>query len=574
MKKLFLLTVLFLFFSGVSSVSAQSLGNHFFQTPDGALKAWVFLQDKGPQQNSQLQKAQSYLTQRAIKRRMKVRGEAVIDSRDLPLYRPYLQEIKPLVQKIRTKSKWLNAVSVEVSAEQLEALRKLPFVKEIRPVMCFRRNGPEVNEDKSVNTKITAAANQSNINLDYGASLDQAAIINVPILHEQGYYGQGVLICLLDDGFNLLNHHITFDSLDVLATWDFINDDESVDDSEFEASEGTHGTKTLSTIGGYTPGQLIGAAFKATYILGKTEVDASETPVEEDYWVAGLEWADSLGADVLSSSLGYIDWYTWQDMDGETAVTTVAADQAVDNGLLLLNSAGNEGYNADHNTLIAPADGNNVLAIAAVTSSGDRASFSSVGPSADGRIKPDLAAMGSSCYTASSYDSTGFVYASGTSFSCPTAAGAAALLLCAHPELTPFQIHDALRQTASQANAPDNLLGWGIIDIAGALDYIDAASTMISGQGQTPQTITLFQNYPNPFNPRTSIRYQVSDAAWVNLSVYNMLGQKLATLVSKRQPAGTHRVAWNASRFASGVYYYNLTVNGRYIQTKKMILIQ
>jgi len=574
MKNILILSMLCLFLGGSRSVFAQPLNDHFFRTPDGALKAWVFLKDKGPQPDNRLLKPQNYLTARAIRRRMKVRSDAIIDQRDWPVYRPYVQKIKPFTQKIRVKSKWLNAVSVEVFAEQMDALRALPFVKEIRPVMCFRRDEPQIRNHPSTKIKANTVAKQTAVNLDYGQSLDQAAIINVPILHEQGYYGQGVLICLLDDGFNLLNHHITFDSLDVYKTWDFIHDDESVDDSEFEGSEGTHGTKTLSTIGGYTPGQLIGSAFKATYILGKTEVDASETPIEEDYWVAGLEWADSLGADVLSSSLGYIDWYSWLDMDGETAVTTIAADQAVENGLLLLNSAGNEGYNADHNTLIAPADGNNVLAIAAVTSDGDRASFSSVGPSADGRIKPDLAAMGSSCYTASSYDSTGFVYASGTSFSCPTAAGAAALLLCAHPELTPFQIHEALRQTASQANAPDNLLGWGIIDIAGALDYIESASATYTESRKTPGTILLMQNYPNPFNPVTNINYQVLNTAYINLSVYNTLGQRVATLISKRQPAGNYTVQWNASGFPSGVYYYTLSTEKGLRQSRKLVLLK
>jgi hypothetical protein len=236
----------------------------------------------------------------------------------------------------------------------------------------------------------------------------------------------------------------------------------------------------LSTIGGYKPGQLIGPAFGASFILARTENDSSETPFEEDNWVVAIEWADSIGVDVTSTSLGYLTYdapytsWTWQNMNGDTTLITRAADWAVSRGIVVVNSAGNEGSNASHNTLIAPADGDSVLAVGAVTSTGTRSSFSSVGPttSVPARIKPDVMAMGSSVRVASSTITTGYTTASGTSFSCPLAAGVAALVVHARPNATPMQIMNSMRSTASRAATPDNQYGWGILDALAAINDI------------------------------------------------------------------------------------------------------
>ena len=426
-----------------------------------ALKVWVYFTDKG--RNNNLDLIESNLTDRSKQRREKVMGKNLVDKYDIPIYSKYLKGITPYVTKIIVKSKWLNAVSVETTPSNIENISKLSFVKKIDIVKKFKRNQPADEEpsNQSINIENIYA-------YDYGNSYTQNNQINVPILHDLGINGSGVLICVLDNNFNLLDHE-TFSSINIISTWDFINNDTTVNDP----GEGTHGTQTLSTVGGWSPGNLIGPAFGADYILGKTEVSSFELPIEEDYWVAGAEWADSLGADVLSSSLGYLDWYTWQDMDGNTAVTTIAADIAVSRGIVVVNSAGNEG-SAPNNTLIAPSDGDSVIAVAAVTSSGGRSSFSSVGPSADGRTKPDVAAMGSSVTVASTSNTTGYTTSSGTSFSCPLTSGVAALVLAANPSLTPMQVRDALRETASQASAPDNLLGWGILDAYEAVFYFNS----------------------------------------------------------------------------------------------------
>jgi len=313
--------------------------------------------------------------------------------------------------------------------------------------------------------------------LDYGFSYQQNALIRVPEVHNLGIDGTGVRIGMLDTGFRYqLNE--AFRRLRVVAEFDFINGDSVTSNQEGQdaANQDLHGTETLSVIGGFCPGRLIGPAFGAEYVLAKTEYVPTETPVEEDFWVAGIEWLEAKGVDVVSSSLGYLDWYSYQDMDGNTAVTTRAADIAVSKGVVVVNSAGNEGNSSWH-YIIAPADGDSVIAVGAVDGNGVLASFSSRGPTADGRIKPDVVAMGAGVYMAGPVHATDFRVGSGTSFSCPLVAGVAALILAAHPHLTPMQVAEALRQTADRARNPGNDYGWGLIDAWKALLYHGPAFT-------------------------------------------------------------------------------------------------
>jgi len=202
--------------------------------------------------------------------------------------------------------------------------------------------------------------------------------------------------------------------------------------------------------------------------LAKTEIEAVEDTIEEDYWAAGVEWADSLGADIVSSSLGYTDWYTYEDMDGNTAVCTQAADLAVSKGIVVVNAAGNERPYSWH-YIIAPADRDSVIAVGAVNLSGQIASFSSAGPTYDGRIKPDVCALGVGVYCASAYGS--YKYLGGTSYATPLVAGVCALLLEANPDLNPIQVREALWTTASQADNPDTLYGYGIVNASKASGF-------------------------------------------------------------------------------------------------------
>jgi len=249
-----------------------------------------------------------------------------------------------------------------------------------------------------------------------------------------------------------------------------------VDDQD--NSQRWHGTAVFSTVGGFVDDVLVGSAYGAQFALAKTEIKAEEIQIEEDYWVAGVEWADSVGADVVSSSLGYTEWddgtgYTYEDMDGNTTFCTRAADLAVSKGVVVLNAAGNErGPWPAWNYIIAPADGDSVIAVGAVDLEGDIASFSSAGPTYDGRIKPDVVACGVGTYCVTS--SGGYDRLNGTSLSTPLAAGVCALLLEANPEWNPIQVREALWRTASQADNPDNLMGYGIVNAAKAsgFDYL------------------------------------------------------------------------------------------------------
>ena len=269
-------------------------------------------------------------------------------------------------------------------------------------------------------------------------AFDQLALIGIPSLHACGLTGAGVVVGVQDTGFQL--DHEVFAHLDVLATHDFIDDDEDVgiEDGDPE-SQHRHGTSVLSLIAGWNEGVYAGVAPDVQVILSKTEDISKEVPSEEDMWVEGLEWVEELGADILTTSLGYSLWYDGlEDTDGETAVTSQAAAIAVENGLIVLNSAGNEG--PDPMTVSAPADADGVIAVGATQFDGYIAGFSSRGPTYDGRIKPDVSAPGVDVYVADPATLAGYTRSSGTSFACPLTAGLVALLLEAYPDYGPEEM--------------------------------------------------------------------------------------------------------------------------------------
>ncbi len=525
-------------------------------TGDDNITAWVFFTDKGAQLSKRLDSIKANLTEKSRERRLRNRpADQLVDELDAPVYGQYLREIAGKVSRIRHKSRWLNAVSVEVRKSGVDALQALTFVKKIDIVHSAKRQPLEYQE-------VTAPLEKSSntFSLNYGGSETQGVMINVPAMHDMGFDGSGVLVAMLDAGFNNLQHE-ALDHLNILATWDFVNGDAVVEDEPGQMGSGNHGTYTLSTLAGFKEGQLIGPAYGAQFILAKTENTQSELHVEEDNWVAAAEWADSLGADIISSSLGYLNFfdtgeaqYTWEDMDGQTAVVTIGAEAAASRGILVVNSAGNEGAPVPprENTIIAPSDGEHVLAVGAVSSSGTVASFSSRGPTVDGRIKPDVAAMGVQTFCASPFSQTGYVTINGTSLSCPLVAGGAALVLQANPTWTNQQIMDALRNTASNAATPDNNLGYGIINV-------HAAATTVTGiagdDGNLPTQIELYPAFPNPFNPSTTIRYFVPSQTDVTVSVFNLLGQKVVDLFRGQRNRGAYRLTWNAQNVPSGVYF-------------------
>ncbi len=457
-----------------SSALTTALGEH----PSAAQKVWVFFRDKGPDPSARL--GEVALSPRARARRA-LRGQTDrVTIEDVPLVPSYVDAVAARVGRVRQQVAWLNAMSVEAGAAQVADVEALPFVARVDLVRAYRRRPEDellrrasVDLGPSDPVKRTRPAAPA---LDYGASAGQLNQIDVPAAHEMGLHGEGVVVAVFDAGFNTLFHE-AFAAMSIVDRHDFVNGDDDVGDGP-DRGEGSHGTATLSVLGGFAPGHLIGPAFNATFLLAKTEDTTSETPVEEDNWAAAAEWAEARGADVISSSLGYLTFdpgspsYTFDDMNGTVAISTRAADLAGARGVVVVNSAGNEGPNALHNTLGAPADGLLVLAVGAVTSTGARATFSSVGPTSDGRTKPDVAAQGVAVTAAAPHTPSGYVTVSGTSFSCPLTAGVVALVLQARPSATVSEVEDALRATASQAGRPDNLLGWGIVDAAKAVQAI------------------------------------------------------------------------------------------------------
>ncbi|MDP4116761.1 MAG: S8 family serine peptidase, partial [Bacteroidota bacterium] len=360
----------------------------------GNYLVWVSFKDKGADFSKYLSAPQTVLSSKSIERRLKYKLPA-LDNSDMPVNESYIKEVSLLGGTVKQKSRWFNAISLYASKALIEKIAVLPFVDKIDVVASYAANMKtetmhSISKQNGTNTPTNTDV------IDYGYSLTQLQQLNVPAVHNLGYHGEGITIAVLDAGFSLLSHE-AFQNMHIIAKWDFVNHDPGVGDST-DMGEGSHGTQTLSTIGGFKSGKQVGPAYAASFILAKTENTDSETPIEEDNWIAGIEWADSIGVDVSSTSLGYITFdspytsHTWQDMNGNTCRITIAADLAVKKGIVVVNSAGNEGNNSSHNTLGAPADGDSVITAGAVTSSGTRSDFSSVGPTADGRTKPDIMA--------------------------------------------------------------------------------------------------------------------------------------------------------------------------------------
>lgn len=550
------------------------------KSPGEEIAAWIFFTDKGTDLARQLPGAEASLTPNAYRRRLRSRGAGnLVDEYDLPVNAAYLGKVTARVQRIRHKSRWLNAVSVEAGAAALRELAALPFVEKID--LVYRRTLPlaplEIPDESGGVAAPGPIGFRKPTALDYGESYPQNNQINVPPLHDAGYSGQGIVIGMLDSGYNNLEHE-ALDHLHILATWDFVNGDSIVSDQPGQMGNDNHGTYTLSTIAGYQPGQLIGPAYGASFLLAKTENVDWERHIEEDHWVAGAEWADSLGADIISSSVGYRDGFTHgepdygpEDMDGRTTIVSRGAAIAAGRGIVVVNSAGNEGQaGAFGNTLVAPADGELVIAAGAVNSAGKRSSFSSMGPTSDGRIKPDVMALGEGVRVVSALSLNGYTAAQGTSFSCPLIAGAAALILEANPGASNVQIIEALRKTAGNAAAPNNATGWGV---ANALQ----GSEFIRNGGIAPPAsnkMEILQNNPNPFNSFTRFDYNLPQSGRVKIAVYNLRGQKVATLLDKFQEAGLYRgLLWQAGGLSSGVYMVVLSANGRQA-ARKMVYVK
>jgi hypothetical protein len=418
----------------------------------------------------------SYLSQRAIDRRE--RYDIAIDSTDLPVNPAYVNQIKSVANvTVLNISKWLNAVTIQTTdANTLNTMNGFPFVKSASGIAARKgRSNPVDWEDSKFDEDFVPIDNSkrrvSKTAADYysyGNSFDEIHLHNGEFLHNIGLRGQGMQIALLDNGFNNYTSS-SFDAFDsvnannqVLGTWDFVAREQNVSD------DGSHGMSCFSTIAANIPGQFIGKAPQANFWLYQTEDNSSEYPIEEFNWACGAEKADSSGADVISSSLGYATFdnstldHSYADMNGNTTMAAIAADLAAKKGILVFIANGNFGASPWH-YLSTPADGDSVIAVGAVNTSGDVGTFSSYGPSSDGRIKPDVASVGVTAILETSGGTIGT--GNGTSFACPNMAGLATCLWQGFPELSNMQIRSALWQSGSQATTPDDRVGYGIPDM-------------------------------------------------------------------------------------------------------------
>ncbi|RKZ32833.1 hypothetical protein DRQ33_05205, partial [bacterium] len=454
----------------------------------GDSKYWVFFEDKGLQSAQDsiqaLQNTKRMLTDRALKRRAKVLPKnSLVDWKDIPVCHRYVQEIQSLGIEIVHTSRWFNAVSVRGEPEQLSQIASLSYVDKIVPVKSFRRKFIPVVEETYVDDEI------------YGISKQQLSFMNVPPVHNMGIYGDGVLLCITDTGFNL--EHIALAHCEVASQFDFVSNDSIVswEEGDHERIE-SHGTKCWSEIGGKLDSIYWGVAPNSSFLLARTEDIDTEWVIEEDNWVSAAEWADSLGADIISVSLGYYYWYSPEDFDGDTPIITAAADRAAYLGIAVFSAAGNNGSGGVYRTIIAPGDGDSVITVGACNQYGQLAGFSSRGPTADGRIKPDILAHGVGTMCADG--DSGFTPASGTSMATPMAAGLAALILQIKPSLTPIQLRHILTITATNCILPDSAEGWGIADARAAAAYpLDDSSWIFFHRG--------WNIFANPVNNPISI---------------------------------------------------------------------
>lgn len=479
---------------------------------------WVQFTDKNNSPYS-IDNPEAYLSPRALQRRANL--GISIDAYDIPVNPQYLQAVADCGAELLNPSKWLNGVSVYVTDPAvIEAINALEFVEVVRNCP----NDPKAQEMKErwLANEMKPVAPSSRIRGYYGGAEAQVKQLNVDVLHEMGFDGTGVVVAVLDGGFQGTEEASCFDNMReegrLLGTRDFVYGSNSV------YTQSTHGTSCLSTMAAYDPNEMVGTAPKASYYLIHTEDGNSENIIEEYNWVSGAEYADSLGVDVCSTSLGYItfDMIQWdhpfEHYDGKTAPMSIGAEIAASRGMICMNAAGNEG---DGNcTLGIPADAEHILTVGAVDANGNRASFSSVGPTYDGRIKPDVMAMGEGTYVASGYGGWWPYYnGNGTSFATPVFAGAVACLRQARPYASVQEICDVIRACGNRADHPDSKYGFGIPDFSQAMELLSVEEPI----GNTPAHIITV--YPNPSNGE--VRVVLNDLHKAELTVYDFMGHKL-----------------------------------------------
>jgi len=450
-------------------------------------KYMIYFNDKGISPSIRLSKssalfklAEKELTASAIERRKQVMGEdEYITYEDIPLNETYLTQLSSAGIKIHNKLKWFNAVSAYLTDSQLEQIKKFSFVVKIEKIHIFKSQQEVIENVNGTNKQTNNASNvQSSLDLNYGPSLTQASLSEIPAIHNLGINGSNVLIGILDTGFRWKTNP-SLKNLLVVNEKDFIQSDNTTENQSGDASnQDSHGTAVFSIIAGNDPGNIIGPAYGASFLLAKTEYVPTETNVEEDNYAAALEWMEGLGVQITTSSLGYNIFdpgqrsYTYAEMNGSTTIVAKAANLAFTRGVSTFTAAGNDGasfWGVGKGGLGSPGDAINMITVGAVDPNKNVTSFSSRGPTSDGRLKPEIVAQGSSVY----HSNPGGAYSSGggTSYATPIAAGIAGLLKSCWTHLTNVQIRNIFIACGDNTSTPNNDKGYGLISAKKAVAY-------------------------------------------------------------------------------------------------------
>ncbi|MBS3770100.1 MAG: S8 family serine peptidase [Bacteroidales bacterium] len=506
---------------------------------------------------------EEFLSERAIDRRE--RYGIPLEISDLPLSPRYIDSIKPYLNTLQNKSKWMNSLVAEVDSVSLDSIRSFSFVKNLK-FLAPPISAPSKKDLSGIQVKDTSELKEATTVSDsiyYGYLWEPISMLNGHLLHKHSHRGDNMVIAVLDAGFRNVDKLPVFQYIrqnnQILGTRDFAENDSQVYDTH------SHGTMVLSLMAGYIPEVYIGTAPEAEYWLLRTEVGGSEYLIEEYNWIAGAEFADSAGTDIINSSLGYTTFddstqnHTFQDMNGETTPISKAASMAASKGMLVVSSAGNQG-NEIWQYISAPADADSIISVGSVDPNGKYAFFSSTGPTYDGRIKPELAAQGIS-NVVQNVDSS-FIMTHGTSFSTPIISGLAACLWQKFPELSNIELKEKLIRNANQYASPDSLLGYGIPNFARAGD--------IRIEDLNKSSVEIF---PNPFKNHFYINIPDVNTGEgpIYLEIYDLMGRKILNRQFTKTTAG-NRIRINAlSDTPTGIYLIKLSLNPDYTIKQKIV---
>jgi|TARA_B110000114_G_scaffold98138_1_gene103390 subtilisin family serine protease len=528
------------------------ISSQFFAQED----AWVYLKDK-PNSETYLATPLKMLSQRALDRR--ARQNIEVDVIDVPIDDAYYSQIESASGiTVKAKSKWLNAIHVFGLQEDISNLKtNFTFIESIE----FANDGLNA---KGKRNKHSSKSNHQNkfaemkADYNYGVAETQITMLKGDFLHQEGFTGSGMHIAVIDAGFPNVDQLQAFqkirDNNQILGGYDFVNRSKSYFTGH------NHGTNVLSDIAGYIEGVFVGTAPDASFYLFITEIIDKEVPLEESLWVEAAERADSLGVDVINTSLGYTTFdnpnynYSYADMDGKTAFISRGADIIASRGMILVTSAGNSGSNS-WKYMGAPGDAASVFTVGAVNASEDIASFSSFGPTSDGRVKPDVLAHGENVFVIDHQIGTPKP-SNGTSFSSPVMTGVVACFWQATPELTSTQVMQKIRESADRYSNPDEQYGYGIPN------FKTAYETVLNVDKQNFINTTTI--YPNPVSASFTLKMKRNDLNGVHVKIYNLLGKKVY------EQGNLKSSVLNVSVLNSGIYILKIT-SGKSQKTIKLV---